>query len=219
MRLGILGGTFNPVHFGHLRAAEEVRQKLGLDRVLFVPSDTPPLKDKGLAPVETRYRMVELAIAGNPGFALCDIERGRSGPSYTIDTIKQLRERYPGDELFFIIGSDAFAALPQWKDPQGLLSRIDFVIMGRPPQAFAELEGSEHIRLRPEDLRSLQQNECSMVEADTQSGRKALLVTVTAIEISATQIRQQVKRGGSIRYLLPEAVELFIISHGLYKDG
>lgn len=219
MRLGVLGGTFNPVHFGHLRAAEEVRQRLDLDRVLFVPSGSPPLKDEGLASVDSRFRMVELAIASNPFFEASDIELGRSGPSYTIDTVSELSARYSEHDIQFILGSDAFADLPMWKDPVGLVSSVDFAVVGRPPEAFSTLEGSPFLKFPDGWLSALEPGGEGTLSLPTSGGRTVTLVAMPLLEISATRIRGMVRKGESIRYLLPEDVELFIMSHGLYRNG
>ncbi len=117
MKIGVLGGTFNPVHAGHLILAEEMREKLGLDQVVFIPTCIPPHKQaKGIAPADDRMAMVKLAIKGNRSFSVSDVEIKRQGASYTIDTIRQLKKSYPRDELIFIIGSDLLKYLDDWKD-------------------------------------------------------------------------------------------------------
>jgi nicotinate-nucleotide adenylyltransferase len=219
MKLGVLGGTFNPVHFGHLRAAEEVRQRVGLDRVLFIPSGTPPLKAQGLAPADMRLRMVQLAIASNPHFQVSDMEVLREGPSFTIDTVNGLRESYPEDDLFFILGADAFAELPKWYKPVDIVAGADFIIVGRPPQGFSVLAGSPFLRAEPGTWEALSRGEKDVCEVATVEDRRAVLVSIPELDISATGVRQLVRAGRSIKYLLPEDVELFIMSHGLYRDG
>lgn len=219
MRLGILGGTFNPIHFGHLRAAEEVRQRVGLDRVLFVPSGTPPLKEEGLAPSEMRLRMAELATATNPLFQVSDMEVRRKGPSFTVDTLQDLHSIYPDDELFLILGTDAFAELPKWFRPADIVAATDFIIVGRPPKGFSEIEDSSFLKAFAGSQRVLSNMSKNVVEVPTVGDRRALLVSIPPLDISATTLRSMVREGQSIKYLLPEDVELFIMSHGLYRDG
>jgi len=219
MKLGVLGGTFNPIHFGHLRAAEEVRQRVGLDRVLFVPSGTPPLKEEGLATAEMRLRMVELAIATNPFFQVSDMEVRREGPSFTVDTLHDLRSIYPDDELSLILGTDAFAELPKWFRPVDIVAATDFIIVGRPPNGFSEIEDSSFLKAFDGSQRALSNLSKNIVEVPTIGDRRAFLVSIPPLDISATTLRSMVREGHSIKYLLPEDVELFIMSHGLYRDG
>jgi nicotinate-nucleotide adenylyltransferase len=219
MRLGVLGGTFNPVHFGHLRAAEEVRQRVGLDLVLFVPSGTPPLKEEGLAPAGMRLRMVELATATNQLFQVSDMEVRREGPSFTVDTLHDLSAMYPDDELFLILGTDAFAELPKWFRPADIVAATDFIIVGRPPEGFSGIEGSPFLKTRSGAWETLSHAGKDIVEMPMSAGRRALLVSIPPLDISATTLRRLVSEGHSIKYLLPEDVELFIMSHGLYRDG
>jgi nicotinate-nucleotide adenylyltransferase len=229
MKLGILGGTFNPIHFGHLRAAEEVRFTINLDKVIFMPSGNPPLKTSDLIDASHRYAMTRLATASNIGFVVSDIEIRETEKSYTVNTIQMLREIYPEDELFFILGVDAFLDLPNWRQPETLIGMIDFVVVARhgfdlreimkspyiaehsPPQAeqsasSASGGGTEH-RLQNIDKVSL------------TSGRKVIPVQMTSIGISSTEIRSFLKEGKSIKYLLPETVENYIYKHNLYHEN
>ncbi|MFC1658597.1 nicotinate (nicotinamide) nucleotide adenylyltransferase, partial [Candidatus Omnitrophota bacterium] len=126
-KIGILGGTFNPIHMGHLILAEEVLQKIGLSRMVFVPTNIPPHKDNTeIIPAPHRLKMLNLAISGNPGFAVSDIEVKRGNRSYTIDTIKEFNRIYPGKELYFIIGSDLFSYLNEWKDLKEIIGLVKF---------------------------------------------------------------------------------------------
>ncbi len=171
--IGVLGGTFNPVHMAHLRAAEEIREILGLEKVIFVPAGNPPLKESsGLAPADKRLKMVKLAIRGNPGFEVSDLEvsgpgvpgtgvpglKRRGGarcsrpagypgetPSYTVNTLERLGEQYGSDRLFFITGLDAFENLHLWWRPERLIELADFVVMSRPGHDFTSLAGSPFI--------------------------------------------------------------------------
>ncbi len=196
--LGILGGTFDPVHLGHLAMAQAVAEQLGLEQVLFLPAAVAPHK-QGLrcAPAPARYEMVRLAIAGHPLFALSDIELRRSGVSYTVDSLRQLRSLYPGRQLYFIIGADSLSQLPTWHCIQEQLQLAVFVAAGRPGYQ-EELDG-----LGP-------------LLAAARAGRILTLAT-PAYDISSTQIRQAVARGESLAGLVPAAVESYIYRTGLYR--
>lgn len=217
MRTGVFGGTFNPIHFGHLRAAEEVREKLSLDQVLFVPSGNPPLKDKNIADAEMRLRMVDLAIAQNPLFKLLDIECKTPGKSYTIITLQALRKKYPGAGLFFILGIDAFLDLPNWREPDKLLSIANFAVISRPGSSFEDLSASPYLDVETKMLKVLDSGQGGKTEIRTRSGMETVLVKTTSLEISSTEIRRRVKNEQSIKYLLPSEIELFIFSQKLYN--
>ncbi|MDA8170162.1 MAG: nicotinate-nucleotide adenylyltransferase [Nitrospiraceae bacterium] len=221
---GIFGGTFNPIHLAHLRAAEEAREALGLEKVVFVPAGTPPLKNTGaqLAPVSERLRMVELAIKGNPFFELSDVEcreGKKSSPSYTVNTLEELKLSHPEDDLVFITGMDVFMELHLWWRPERLIELADFAVLSRPGWSFGSIMDSPYID-GPEGLRAglseLDGKGRGVFSLRLKSGRGLHLVRIRDMEIAARDIRSLVKRGGSIRYLLPEAVESFIISYKLY---
>jgi len=199
LRLGIFGGTFNPVHSGHLRTAEEARYKLRLDKVIFVPAGNPPLKERDAVAASHRYAMATLAAASNKDFIVSDLEAVKRGKSYTVDTLQMLRKRYPGDELFFILGSDAFLDMPKWREPEKLTGMTDFIIVARPGFSFDAIEGSPYI--------------VSLV-----SGRSAFLVPVTQMDISSSGIRRLVEEEKSIKYLLPASVERYIKKNKLYQQ-
>lgn len=131
MRIGILGGTFDPVHFGHLLVAQDIREKLGLDRILFMPAPRPPHK-RCVAPFALRCRMLKAAIAGHPGFAFSDIEVRRPGRSYTVETLTELKSRFARDELFLVIGADQFRELKTWKQPERLPGLARLIVITRP---------------------------------------------------------------------------------------
>ncbi|MGO9379406.1 MAG: nicotinate-nucleotide adenylyltransferase [Dissulfurispiraceae bacterium] len=212
MRLGIFGGTFNPIHFGHLRAAEEVRQILGLDKIIFMPSGTPPLKADLLAEASHRYLMTRLATGSNADFLVSDLEMRQDEKSYTVTTVERLQQMYPGDELFLILGLDAFLDLPIWKEPQRLVSLISFVVVTRPGADEARLAEFPLVEvLRPSDKPGLSSLLLS-------GGRDSYVVRVSAFDISSTMIRRLVKEGKSVRYLLPEIVEQYMKSHRLYSQ-
>ncbi|MEE8470258.1 MAG: nicotinate-nucleotide adenylyltransferase [Dehalococcoidia bacterium] len=200
-KIGVLGGTFDPIHMGHLIIAEEVRQKLGLDEVLFVPTGQPWLKgERSVSSAEHRMEMVIQATASNPHFNVSSIELERPGPTYSIDTITELKAGLSaGDRLYFIEGFDALAELSLWKDPGRLVEMCQVVGVRRP--GCAEL-----------DLPALE----SAVPGISEN---SVIVDVPQIDISASEIRRRVSQGLSIRYLVPEAVERYIKDNGLYLQG
>lgn len=191
MRVGILGGGFNPIHVGHLRAAEEVRERLKLDKIMFVPAYRPPHKQVRNS-FEQRTAMVERAIKGNAAFSVSTIERERNGKSFTIETIRLLQQRLPKDRLYFIMGADQFLDIRSWHSPRTLFRLCRIVVINRPGY-------------RPPHRMNL-------------FSRRAQFVRMTPLEISSTDIRRRVARGQSIRYLVPEPVARYIKKHKLYQS-
>ena len=196
MNIGVLGGTFDPVHIGHLIVAEEARLTLGLSKVLFVPAGQPWLKqDRSIAPAVHRVEMVRRAIAGNPFFEISTLEVERAGPSYTVDTLtmlgKQLGSRA---SLFFILGRDTLAELPLWKEPQKVVQLCRLVV---PP------------RLGSRDLKHLEKAIPGLLE-------RIIQLDMPVIGISSSEIRQRIAQGLPIRYLVPPAVEKYITEHRMY---
>ncbi len=216
MRVGLFGGTFNPPHYGHLRAGEEVRERLGLDKVLFIPAGNPPLKAGGLEDASVRLSMTEIAVSGNPFFEVSDIECKTREKSYSVDTVRRLKALRHEDELLFVLGIDAFLDLPMWKDPEALTSLVDFVVISRPPFCFGPAAGSPFLK-GGEALRDLDRAGADSLSLPLRSGRAAHFLRLTPIGISASEIRKLRRAGGSIKYLLPPDVESFIITHGLYS--
>ena len=195
-RLGIMGGTFDPIHYGHLVTAEAARTRFQLDQVVFVPSGRPPHKQHGTTDAQDRLVMTQMAIVTNPGFDLSDIEARREGYSYSIDTVREFYDLYGPDlELFFITGADAILGINTWKDADELVNMCTFIAASRPGFDLTELNKLplnwlEHIRL----------------------------FEIPALAISSTDIRRRVLQGDSIKYLLPEPVEHYILRHGLYLE-
>jgi nicotinate-nucleotide adenylyltransferase len=215
-RIGIMGGTFNPVHYGHLAAAEEVRQQLSLDRILFVPAFIPPHKQEERRPTAAERRdMVRLAIAGNPNFDLSDVELARGGTSYTIDTLRHLHSSHPNALLFFITGLDSFLDIRTWHQWEHLFVLCAFVILSRPGYRFLDLTHLDFMKSHEGELLSLDRG------AVAHSHIRALtcdlyLQAIPRFDISATDIRARVREGRSIKYHLPESVEHYIIEKKLY---
>ena len=210
-RIGIFGGTFDPVHNGHLRAALEVAERLALDEVRLMPSSVPPHREAPLATASERMRMLQLAAEANPGFIADDLELARGGTSYTIDTLRSIRAQV-GDEarLCLIVGSDAFARIDTWKDWRQLVDHAHIVVAQR-PGAISGLTGEARAwaeqRLAADPEQAL---------ADMAHGA-ILSVVLTQLAISATQIREIFAKGGSPRYLLPDAVLDYIRENRIYN--
>ncbi len=215
-RIGVFGGTFNPIHYGHLRAAEEVKEILRFDRILFVPSGNPPLKTGDLPDAMKRYEMVRLATAGNRAFNVLDIESVKHAKSYTVETLEVLLERYAGTELYFMLGMDAFLDIPNWWMPEKLVSMINFVVISRPGRKFRDLLSSPYLDAEPADLKTLDESGREFKIIRLRTLKEAALVKTTPIDISSSDIRRRLLAGLSIKYLLPESVESFIISNKLY---
>jgi nicotinate-nucleotide adenylyltransferase len=221
MRVGLLGGSFNPIHNGHLAIAGDVRDKLQLDRVLFVPTGNPPHKQDGsLAPAKDRYEMIRLAIADTSSFDLSDMELRRTGKSYTIDTVRTLQHQFgPSTNLYFLIGLDAFLDLPNWKEPQELLRLCPFVVVPRPGQSFQSLAAIP--LLPPLELQALVQldsGESPRLEIASPSCRAIICLPIPLCSTSASDIRQRIKQGTTLANLLPPPVESYILQHRLYQE-
>ncbi len=218
MKLGIFGGTFNPIHYGHLRVAEEVKEKLGLNKIIFVPSGSPPLKGRELADAKHRYRMVQLAASKNRSFAVSAIEYKNKDKSYSVDTLEKLRRIYPGARLYFIAGIDAFIDIPNWWQPERLVSLADFIVVSKPSFRFTDLASSPYLKINKNILKKLDDAKLQTYKTKLKSGRDIIMVHITPVEISATRIRKLIKRREGIKYLLPEEVESYIITHKIYRS-
>jgi nicotinate-nucleotide adenylyltransferase len=203
--IGLFGGTFDPIHFGHLRPALDVMEALSLEEVRFIPAHVPPHRDTPLITPEQRSQMVAAAIAGQSGFVLDTCELERSGPSYTVDTLHHFRQRYGVDvPLVLLLGTDAFAGLPRWYRWKELMALAHIAVMSRPG---SEAEGMDVL------------HEHCVERADTlhQSPAGSILrVPVTQLGISATDIRTRLRRGRSVRYLMPQTLIETISSLELY---
>ena len=217
-RVGLLGGTFNPIHNAHLAIAREARERLGLDRVVMIPSGDPPHKPpQGLASAKDRYEMVRLALASDPHFAISDVEVRRSGKSYSIDTVRLLQQEYGKEtRLYFLIGLDAFLEFPTWCEPETLLTLCSFVVLSRPGLSFLALSTLPLIpRLPQASLIDL--DEGRLVRLEVQAGLQSLIcLRVAPSTVSASDIRGRIARGASTASLLPPAVESYILQHHIY---
>jgi nicotinate-nucleotide adenylyltransferase len=215
--IGLYGGTFNPIHQGHLRAAEEVAEALELDRMLFIPSARPPHKrevgDDVIAPAKLRLEWVALAVQENPRFVVDPIELDRPGPSYLVDTLIQLRERHAGEDLVFTVGQDAFAEMGLWREPERLFALAHIAVTTRPPVGEGHLE-----EWLPECVRGDFEVAADGLSAQHRTaGTWIRQLSITALDISASEIRQRVREGRSIRYLAPEPVRAAIEASRCYK--
>lgn len=191
MRVGLMGGTFDPIHLGHLIAAEQVREQMGLDQVWFLPAPIPPHKpNRSITDAIHRLNMVELAIENHPHFHVSRVEFEREGRSYTIDTMRALNERYPEHRFFFIVGADMVQDLPNWHQIEQLMKCVTFIGLDRPGYERPRLEGA--------------------------LARRVTYVTMPLIDIAATEVRERIRAGQSIRYLVPDRVRYYIEEHRLY---
>ena len=192
MRVGVFGGTFDPIHFGHLLAADDVRRQLGLDRVLLIPCHVPPHKTRGMSEWNHRVEMCRQAIRAWPGFRLSTLEDERPGPSYTCDTLALLRKQLPGARLHLLMGADQYADMPRWHRPEELARLARIVVMSRPGER------------RPPRFRS-------------HPARRVRFLYVIPVDISAAGVRERFALDRSCHYLLPSAVSVYIRRHRLYN--
>lgn len=215
MKWGLFGGTFDPVHFGHLRAAQELLALLDLDRVIFIPAAQPPHKtERVITPFEHRAQMVRLAIADNHQFSFSDVEKLRPGKSYSIDTVRHfLATRDNHLELYFITGQDAFDAITTWREWDKLLSLCHFAVMTRPGY---ENKGLDHIL--PRELAvSYGYDEQNDVYKNPQ-GRFILFRKTTFLDVSSSDIRKKFQQGQNVRYLLPDNIIHYMTVNHLYGE-
>jgi nicotinate-nucleotide adenylyltransferase len=197
MRLGLFGGTFDPIHLGHLILAESCREACTLDRVWFVVAGTPPHKRGERTGVADRLEMVRIAVAGHPAFEVSEIEAHGPGPHYSVATLEQIHRERPEDELFFLIGADSLADLPTWRQPDRIASLATVVVVDRPA-----LAPGQPLLTRWPDL--------------GPAARPFLRVPVPPIGIASSDLRRRVAEGRSIRYQVPRGVEAYIDAHRLY---
>lgn len=197
-KYGIFGGSFNPIHYGHLMICEYIKEEMGLDKVIFIPTGNPPHKDLELS-AEDRYEMVRLAISPNPDFEISDIETTRVKKSYTVDTIRELKKIYKEEKLYFLIGLDSLFQLKTWMKIGDLSQEIEFVVALRPGYLDRE-EINKEIDFLRENF-----------------GTKINLIKTPLYEISSTDLRDRIREGKSLRYLIPKKVLDYIEESGFYK--
>jgi nicotinate-nucleotide adenylyltransferase len=198
MRLGLYGGTFDPIHLGHLILAESCREAVALDRVWFVVAGAPPHKPGERTPVADRLEMVRIAVAGHPAFEVSELETKGPGPHYSFQTLEAIRRDRPEDELFFLIGADSLVDLPTWRRPERIAALATIVVVNRP--GFDPALAVAVPDLGPE-------------------ARPIRSVTVPPIGIASKDLRRRVAEGRTIRYQVPRGVEAYIAAHGLYAGG
>ncbi len=199
-RIGILGGTFNPVHLGHLFIAEHARVEMDLDMVLFIPTGVPYMKNnKEILPSNIRMQMLEMSIASNPYFATSDIEIKREGNTYTYETLEELHQIYPNAKIFFLVGADCLFTIERWYQPQRIFDNCILLAANRNDVPQAELlEKTQYLE-------------------DTFKA-KVILLDVPQIDISSTKVRENVKLGKSIRYMVADDVRDFILQNNFYQE-
>jgi nicotinate-nucleotide adenylyltransferase len=201
MRVGIFGGTFDPIHMGHLLLAEQCREQVPLDQVWFMVSAAPPHKrEREVTSFDKRVEMVQLAVAGNPAFQVSEMEKDRAGPSYTADTLAELQQQYPQTEFHWILGSDCLPDLPHWHEPAKVVSLAKLVVVTRPGwPAWSAEQLRVELKLKPDFPLHMQ------------------VVLMPLVDLASRDLRRRVAEGRSIRYLVPPAVAAFILDKKLYR--
>jgi len=201
MRIGVFGGSFDPIHFGHLILAEQCREQAKLDEVWFIPAARPPHKlDQPPSPFEQRLRMLHLALDGQAGFRVDELEAERPGPSYTADTLDELHRRHPGNSWWLLIGSDTLPDLPQWYQPQRIVARAGLIVMERPGWPVMETEELKARLKLPDVVLRIER------------------VNVPLVELASKDIRRRLRNGSSIRFMVPREVEDYLHKHKLYES-
>lgn len=199
MRIGVYGGTFDPVHVGHLLLAEQCREQLRLDQVWFLPAAHPPHKPGAvISPPKDRLAMLELAVAGHPEFVVSDFEIQRGGISFTVETLDALHSDFPDNEWFLLVGGDSLSDFPTWREPQRILELATLVAVNR---GRRPVDPREALRLLPAAAENVQ------------------VVEMPAVDLASTDLRQRVSNGKSIRYMTPRAVECYVLEHELYRQS
>lgn len=215
-KIGVFGGTFNPIHVCHLRIAARVRELVGLDRVIFVPASIPPHKAADLAPAADRLEMTRLAVAGWPGFEVDDLELTREGPSYSADTMEIFRGRHPDADLYFLLGVDMFRTLATWHEPHRLVAACRLLVIGRPGTPFAGLRDTEWLGRAPCEALDRLDAEAGEAVLDLGPGIPVCLVKPVPCDVSSTQIRRDLAEGRLAKNVLPAPVQSYILQKRLY---
>jgi len=214
-KIGLFGGSFNPVHIGHLRAAEEIKELLLLDKIIFIPTATHPLKkSKNVPDGKKRYQMLKLAVRDNPDFEVSDAELKRGGPSYTIDTLKYFSKMYKRKELYFIIGSENLSNIDKWKEYQELFIYSNFVVIKRPGKRF-----SKDKSMLPAKLKSMfdfKESSKDITIYEQKKSKKLIFLNIRGIRISSTRVRKLIKDKKSVRYFIPNGLYNYILKNNIY---
>ncbi|HEY5648685.1 MAG TPA: nicotinate-nucleotide adenylyltransferase [Nitrospiria bacterium] len=221
-KIGILGGTFDPIHKGHIAIAEAVRKRVGLDRILLIPSNRPPHKtDRKILPGRHRHAMVRLAVKGHRYLEASGLEYRRPGKSYTVDTLRALRKKYGGTtELFLILGVDAFLDLPSWRAPQEILRSVNVVVVSRPGFRFSSLKKLPFLKSCPKSpFLTLDRGSRRRYEFPLTGSTRAIFIRVPSRDVSATRVRELRLRHRSLKNLLPALVDSYIIKNNLYAEA
>jgi len=215
LQVGLFGGSFNPLHIGHLRAAEEVREILDLDKIIFIPSSIHPIKnEKNIVDAKYRLRMLELATRDIKDFEVSDVEMKRPGPSYTVDTLKYFKDKFKNYRLIFILGTENLAKIDTWKDYKELFKYADFAVLSRPGFNLKNIRD-----IIPRGLVKqfkLSENKNGKTVYKHLSGNSLVFFKIKGIRISSTTLRKLVENGKSIKYFVPDRVNKYILKNKLY---
>ncbi len=213
MKLGLFGGTFNPIHCGHIKAAEEIIKMIELDKVCFIPSNIPPHKEENeLADANQRFKMVELAISGKHKFGISDCEISKKEKCYTVDTLKHFKEKFPAHELYFIVGHDTFNPIQTWKDYKDLFELSNFIVISRP--GFSDEDDELPLAIK-DDFRYYRE-ESEIKYFKHKSSNLLIKTQIKGLEVSSSEIRELIKSKKSLKELVPLPVERYILKNNLY---
>ena len=215
-KIGVFGGTFNPIHSCHLQVAARVRALVGLERVIFVPAAEPPHKSADLAPAVHRLEMTRLAVAEWPGFEVDDLELARPGPSYSADTMEEFRRRYPDADLYFLLGGDMFRELSTWRDPHRLLAVCRLAVIARAGTPFAAFAGLPWLGDTPRETLERLDARAGEVSLDLGPHLPVCLVRTAPCDVSSTQVRRDLAAGCLEKKVLPAPVQSYILKQHLY---
>ncbi len=215
MKIAIFGGSFNPIHFGHLRAAEELSQDF-LDKIIFVPTNTTSNKKSPLHSPDERLKMISSVVKNHRGFEVSDIEIRRGGVSYSYETVLRFKDLYPNDDLYFIVGSDAYLKIKTWKHSSGIFNTVNFIVINRGCGSFNWKNMDEYINCLPDDIKSTIVKDPERKRFVSSSGNFIIFFNITRMDISSTLIRDNFKKNVSNRFLLPKEIIDYIIKNRIY---
>lgn len=199
-RVAIMGGAFDPLHYGHLVTAQTVYDSFDVDKVVIMPLGEAPHKNMSSATAEERYEMIKAAVADNPAFAVSSMEIERKGKTYTVDTLSEIKKNNPNTEIYFVMGADEITSVERWKQPEKLLKMCDFIAVTRP--GF----DNEKVKNKIDSIRK-------------KYGCNIFFLEVPSLDISSTELREKIRSGKNVKYLIPKETEKYIADHDLYKEG